>query len=379
MKALLFANTDWYLFNFRLPLARALREAGVEVVLLSPDGRYGSKLRAAGFRWHALDMQRRSLNPFRELGLLAQIARFYRRESPDIVHHFTLKSVIYGSLAARAAGIPRCVNAVTGMGYVFVSESSRARLLRPFLSGLLKVAMSSDQHRLIVQNADDRSALLQAGLVASGQIRLIPGSGVNTAIFQPSTRNNQRDSTLRVLFVGRLLWDKGVREYVEAARMLKRLGLPIEFQLAGAPDPGNPASVPLDVVQAWRDEGVVNVLGYVDDMASCLRDVDLVVLPSYREGIPKSLIEAAACGLPIVTTDAPGCRDVVEHGITGLLVSCNDVNALADAIHFMLRNPDLRAAMGAAGREKVLREFDERIVLRDTLQVYRELGMKLET
>lgn len=379
MKALLFANTDWYLFNFRLPLARALREAGVEVVLLSPDGRYGSKLRAAGFRWHALDMQRRSLNPFRELGLLAQIARFYRREYPDIVHHFTLKSVIYGSLAARAAGIPRCVNAVTGMGYVFANNAPRARLLRPFLSGLLRMALRGDRHRLILQNGDDLNAFTQAGLTAPDQIRLIPGSGVNTGVFKPADPPNPNQPTLRVLFAARLLWDKGLSEFIDAARKLHQLGLPIEFLLAGDPDPGNPASVSENVVQAWKDEGVVHVLGHVEDMAGCLRGVDVAVLPSYREGVPKSLIEAAASGLPIITTDAPGCRDVVEHGVTGLLVACRDSVALADAIHFMLRNPELRLKMGVAGRGKVLREFDERIVLSRTLQVYRELGVELST
>jgi glycosyltransferase involved in cell wall biosynthesis len=377
LKALLFANTDWYLFNFRLPLAHALREAGVEVVLLSPDGRYGEKLRAAGFRWHALDMQRRSLNPFRELGLLAQIARFYRRENPDIVHHFTLKSVIYGSLAARAAGIPRCVNAVTGMGYVFANNAPRARLLRPFLSGLLRMALRGDRHRLILQNGDDLNAFTQAGLIASDRIRLIPGSGVNTGVFKPAYPPDPHQPILRVLFAARLLWDKGLSEFIDAAGKLHQLGLPIEFLIAGDPDPGNPASVPESVVQAWRNDGVVQVLGHVEDMAACLRGVDVAVLPSYREGVPKSLIEAAASGLPIITTDAPGCRDVVEHGVTGLLVSCRDSVALADAIHFMLRNADLRLKMGVAGREKILREFDERIVLSKTLQVYRELGVDL--
>jgi glycosyltransferase involved in cell wall biosynthesis len=377
MKALLFANTDWYLFNFRLPLARALREAGVEVVLLSPDGRYGEKLRAAGFRWHALDMQRRSLNPFRELGLLAQIARFYRRESPDIVHHFTLKSVIYGSLAARAAGIPRCVNAVTGMGYVFANDALRARLLRPFLTGLLRMALRGDRHRLILQNGDDRNAFTQAGLIASERIRLIPGSGVNTGIFKPADSPVPHRPALRVLFAARLLWDKGLSEFIDAAGKLHQLGLPVEFMIAGDPDPGNPASVPESVIQTWRNQGVVKLLGHVEDMAACLRGVDVAVLPSYREGVPKSLIEAAASGLPIIATDAPGCRDVVEHGVTGLLVPCRDAVALADAIHFMLRNADLRSKMGAAGRDKVLREFDERIVLGKTLQVYRELGVEL--
>lgn len=379
MKVLLFANTDWYLYNFRLPLAHALRAAGAEVVMVSPPGPYGLKLRAAGFRWLPLRMQRRSLNPFRELGLLSQLAKLYRDEHPDLVHHFTLKCVLYGSLAARVAGIPRCINAVTGMGYVYANEAPRARVLRPFLSGLMKIALRGDQHRLILQNGDDLAAFAKAGLVSPEQVRLIPGSGVNTQLFRPPLSPVQNGASLRVLLAARLLWDKGVREYVDAARVLHQLGLPIEFLLAGDPDPGNPASVSDDVVLAWKHEGVVQVLGQVEDMAACLRSVDLAVLPSYREGVPKSLIEAAACGLPIIATDAPGCRDVVEHSVTGLLVPCRDSIALADAIHFMLRNPDLRLKMGTAGREKVLREFDERIVLSKTFDVYRELGMELST
>jgi glycosyltransferase involved in cell wall biosynthesis len=380
MKVLLFANTDWYLYNFRLPLARALRAKGAEVVLVSPQGSYGSRLEVAGFRWLPIYMQRRSLNPLRELGLLLQLARLYRRESPDIVHHFTIKCVIYGSLAARAAGILRCINAVTGMGYVYASNGLHARLLRPFISGLLRIALRGNLHRLIVQNADDCTAFMQTGLTTPNQIRLIRGSGVNTTLFQPAKTDRRSVDTLHVLFAARFLWDKGIGEFVEAARKLKGLGLPIEFILAGESDPGNPAAVPPDVVQSWRDEGLINVLGYVEDMASCLNEVDLAVLPSYyREGLPKSLIEAAACGLPIITTDTPGCRDAVVHGETGLLVPCRNVEALVEAIRFMFENPDLRARMGAAGRERVLREFDEQIVLVETLAVYQELIAEIPT
>jgi glycosyltransferase involved in cell wall biosynthesis len=176
-----------------------------------------------------------------------------------------------------------------------------------------------------------------------------------------------------LLFAARLLWDKGIQQYVDAARMLRSAGLHIEFLVAGSPDPGNPASVPAQTVQEWRDEGLITPLGHVEDMVHWLHRVDVAVLPSYREGLPKSLIEAAACGLPIITTDAPGCREIVEHGVNGLLVPCRDAQALADAIRFMVEHPDERARMGAAGREKVLREFDESIFLARTLDVYREL------
>ncbi len=373
MKVLLFANTDWYLYNFRLPLALALQAAGAEVVLVSPDGPFGARLQAAGFRWIPLPMQRLSLNPVRELALLLHLIRLYRKERPDVAHHFTIKCVVYGSLAARVAGVRRRINAVAGMGYVFSSDSPRARLLRPFVRLLLKVALSGRHSRLILQNRDDCEAFERTRLVAAPHVRMIRGSGVDTARFRPSAAPRPAAEVFRVLFAARLLWDKGVGEYVEAARRLKAQGMPVEFLLAGAPDRGNPAAVPDDVVQSWQDAGLIRALGHVEDMASCLHQVDLAVLPSYREGLPKSLLEAAACGLPIVTTHAPGCREAVEDGLTGLLVPCRDAAALAEAIRFMFEHPGERVRMGAAGRERVEREFDEKLVLGRTLAVYREL------
>lgn len=373
MKVLLFANTEWYLYNFRLALARALRAAGAEVVLISPSGPYGARLQAEGFRWIALPMARRSLNPFRELLLLLHLARLYHYEKPDIVHHFTIKCVIYGSLAARLAGIRRRINAVAGLGYVFISDELRARLLKPFVRTLMKLALGGKQSRLVLQNADDQVLFEQAGLVSAVQTVLIPGSGVNTDRFQPIKEERPRHRVFRIFFAARLLWDKGIQELVDAVRQLKADGMSIECLLAGAPDPGNPAAVPDDTVQSWHAEGLVTVLGHVDNMVEWLHQVDVAVMPSYREGMPKSLVEAAACGLPIITTDAPGCRQIVEHGINGLLVPCKDAVALAAAIRLLYGESDKRHAMGKAGRMKVLADFSEDVVLTKTLDVYREL------
>lgn len=373
MKVLLFANTEWYLYNFRLPLARALRAAGADVVLISPFGPYGVRLQAEGFRWIALPMERRSLNPVREFLFLLHLARLYRFEKPDVVHHFTIKCVIYGSLAARLTGIHRRVNAVAGMGYVFISDEIRARLLRPFVRVLMKLALRGNQSRLVLQNADDLAMIERAGLVGAVQTVLIPGSGVNTDRFQPGEGVATERPVFRVFFAARLLWDKGIQELVGAVRQLKAEGMSIECLLAGAPDPGNPAAVPEDTVQSWRAEGLVTVLGHIDDMVEWLHQVDVAVMPSYREGMPKSLVEAASCGLPIITTDAPGCRQIVEHGINGLLVPCKDAGALADAIRVLYGDADKRIAMGKAGRAKVLAEFSEDIILSRTLDVYREL------
>lgn len=372
MKVLLFANTAWYLFNFRLALARALRTRGAEVVMISPDGPYGVRLQKEGFRWIPLAMERRSLNPVREMQFLFNLTRLYRLEQPDVAHHFTIKCVVYGSLAAHMAKLSRRINAVAGMGYVFTSTDMRARLLRPFVRQLIKLALAGKHSRLIVQNTDDYAAF-ETSVVSPDRIRLIRGSGVDTKYFAPSLLERPKDGTVRLLFAARLLWDKGVSEYVEASRILKSRGLRLEFFLAGSPDTGNPASIPLSTVRKWADEGLVRVLGHVDDMLQWLRQVDIAVLPSYREGIPKSLIEAAACGLPIVTTDMPGCRDVVDHGVNGLLVPSKDALALAEAIRFLYDRPDERARMGLASRRRAVEEFAEDIVVSKTLDVYREI------
>jgi glycosyltransferase involved in cell wall biosynthesis len=304
--------------------------------------------------------------------LLVWLVRLVRAERVDLVHGFTIKCAVYGSLAARLAGVAGRVNAVAGMGYVFTSADLTARLLRPVVRTLLRLALSGSGARLILQNPDDVALFEEAGLVDPAWIRLIPGSGVDCARFAPSPARSAHDR-FRVVLPARLLWDKGVAEYVEAARLLRREGRAVDFLLAGDPDPGNPAAVPETTVRRWTEEGVVQWLGHVDDMPALFRSVDAVALPSYREGLPKGLIEAGACGLPLVTTDVPGCREVVTDGVDGLLVPVRDGKALASAIARLAEDPALCARLGAAARREALAEFDERIVVERTMAVYAEL------
>jgi len=373
MKILLFANTDWYLYNFRLPLAKAIRELGAEVVLVSPPGEYGPRLEAEGFRWIPLQMNRRGVNPWAEIRVVSALASMYRRERPYLVHHFTIKSVIYGTIAGRLAGIPNQVNAVVGLGHVFTSDSPRARILRPILRALFRLVLRMPHGRMILQNSDDRDLFLKNRLVVPDSIRVIRGSGVNTARFCTQRLEDPQGKGLRVLMATRLLWEKGVGEYAEAARVLKPILPDAEFLLAGAPDDGNPSSVSSATIARWQKEGVLTALGHVENMAALLQGVDIAVLPSYREGTPRILLEAAACGLPIVATDVPGCREIVEHKVNGLLVPPKDPKAIAEAIRYIASHPQEKRRMGEAGRRKVLREFDERIVIRRTMEVYREL------
>ena len=374
---LLFANTDWYLYNFRRSLAIALRDAGYDVLLVSPPGQYGERLKDLGFRWVGAPMDRRSLNPLREAALLRWLRQLMVREKVALVHGFTIKCAVYGALAARMAGVPARVNAVAGMGYVFTSDAHMARLLRPVVRTLMRAALGGRNARLILQNPDDVGVFVRAGLVSADAIRLIPGSGVDCERFTPPDRGLQGSSTsaqrLRVVLPARLLWDKGVAEYVEAARQLLTAGREIDFLLAGDPDPGNPAAVPEATIHDWVARGWVKWLGHVDDMPALYHSVDIVVLPSYREGLPKGLIEAAACALPLITTDSPGCREVVDHEVSGLQIPVKDAPALARAIARLHDSPELRRRLGAAAREKALAEFDERIVIERTLAVYEEL------
>ncbi len=242
MKLILFANTDWYLYNFRRSLALGAKAAGHDVVLVSPPGPYGEELLGLGLRWVPAPMERRSLNPLRELALLAWLWRLVRAEKADCVHGFTIKCAVYGAVAARLAGAAR-VNAVAGMGYVFISDEMRARILRPIVRVLMRAVFGGARSRLILQNPDDLAFCETIGVTSSENIRLIPGSGVDCSRFFPPA-TDQRNEPLRVVLAARMLWDKGIGEFVEAARLLRKENRPLRFVLAGNPDPGNPASIP---------------------------------------------------------------------------------------------------------------------------------------
>jgi glycosyltransferase involved in cell wall biosynthesis len=374
MKFILFANTDWYLYNFRLSTALELKARGHEVVMLSPPGEFGSRFAAHGLRWRTLPMDRASLNPLREAATLRALARILKDERPDLLHSFTVKCAVYGALASRVTRVPAVVNAVAGMGYVFTSDRLKARALRPVVKLLMRMTLAAGNSRLVLQNPDDAEAFARSRMVPERQIRVIRSSGVDTSRFFPPAEGRQ-DSRLRVLLAARLLWEKGIGEFVEASRALRREGRDIEFVLAGMPDSGNPRSVMRDEVQRWADEGLVTWLGHVEDMPALMRGVDVMALPSYyREGVPKSLVEGAASGLAIVTTDLPGCREVVrEHGADGLHVEPRNAKSLAQCLAALDDDRALLLRLGVRAREQALAHFDERSVIQQTVDVYDEL------
>ena len=375
MKVILFANTDWYLYNFRLSTALHLKACGADVVMLSPPGDFGARFADHGIRWLTLQMDRASLNPISESMTLRRLARVLDTERPDLLHNFTVKCAVYGAIAARATRIPAVVNAVAGMGYVFTSNRPKARLLRPIVKALIRGTVGSGRSRLILQNPDDEQEFLSSRLVPSQMIRMIRSSGVDISRFRPALNAASEGRPLRVVLAARLVWEKGIREFVDASAILQKQGRQIEFMLAGLPDPGNPRSVASADAERWHEQGLVRWLRHVEDMPGLLSSVDVMVLPSYyREGVPKSLIEAAACGLALVTTDLPGCREVVSvHGVDGLHVRPRDADSLAGALANLDDDRSLVKELGENARRKALSEFDERLVIEKTMAVYAEL------
>lgn len=367
---LFFVTEDFYFESHRLPLALAARDAGLRVVLVTRCGERSAHLRQLGIEVIPLEIERGSVNLVRDLALLCRLCGIYRQVRPDVVHHVAMKPVIYGSLAARVTGIHRVVNALAGLGFVFSSTAPKARLLRPIVRLLLRFVLAAPGSRLILQNRDDQAMFPHEGLCPVEQIRLVPGVGVDLQRFivQP-----EPEGRVRIVLPARMLADKGVVEFVEAARMLRERGLEAECVLVGGTDSQNPAAISEKQLRSWHDAGLVSWIGHCADMPSSLAACHIVCLPSYREGLPKALLEACASGRPIVTTDVPGCRDVVRDEVNGLLARVRDAADLADKLARLVTDPELRRRMGAAGRVSAELNFSSERSAEQTLDIYREL------
>ncbi|MEW5729770.1 MAG: glycosyltransferase family 4 protein [Pseudomonadota bacterium] len=369
-RLLFLVTEDWYFMSHRLHLALAAKAAGYEVAVATRLSSHGDALHSAGVTVLPFAMGRRAGNPLVELWSLVSLLRSWR---PDILHTVALKPAVLGSAAALLAGVPSVVNAVSGMGYVYINQTIRARLLRPLLTAALRLLIGRRRCHLIVQNVDDRAFFVDGGLVPGARVHLIRGSGVDVTRF---TAMPEPEGTAVAALVARLLWDKGVGELVEAARLLRARNIPLRVALVGRPDPANPRSIPEETVRRWVAEGVVEWWGHSDDVAEVWRRAAIAVLPSYREGLPKALLEAAACGRPAVTTDVPGCREVVADGDNGLLVPVRSVEPLADALARLAGDAVLRRTLGERGRQRAEEEFSESRVAKETLDVYDRLRLR---
>ncbi|MCH8111276.1 MAG: glycosyltransferase family 4 protein [Proteobacteria bacterium] len=367
-KVMFLIAEDWYFLSHRQPLAQACRDLGWEVVIATRVHRHGETIRGMGFSLVPIQMDRRNRNVFKELRTIFELVRILAKERPNILHQVGLKPVIYGSIAAMICPPDVVVNALAGMGYVFTASHLRVRMVRAVMRRMLQLCLRPKNHRLLVQNDEDAAAFMVGCKIAPDHITVIRGSGVNVDRYVPVP---EPEGEVVVAVVSRMLKDKGIREVVLAARELKRRGTKVRVLLVGRPDPANPSSIGEDTLRQWHREGCIEWLGHQNDIAAVWSKAHIAVLPSYREGLPKSLLEAAACGRPIVTTDVPGCRDVVVDGVNGFLVPTKSWIELADAIEVLAGSRELRRRMGAAGRARVEARFSQDIVIRQTLDLYR--------
>jgi glycosyltransferase involved in cell wall biosynthesis/peptidoglycan/xylan/chitin deacetylase (PgdA/CDA1 family) len=351
------------------------------VAVVCPPDEYAPRLvRDQQVRWIPWQIERSSMNPFGNLAAVLSLLRIYRREAPDLVHHFTIKAILYGTLAARRAGVDAIVNSVTGLGHVFLSDRLVAQAVRPCIRRWYTWSLTAEGVRAVFQNRDDLEILAACSPELVQHAVLTRGSGVDLQRFAPPVSSGNGQGPKRVLFAGRLIHEKGIREFVQAAHRCRQQGIDACWVACGGPDPGNPSSVDDDTLRRWQEEGSVQFLGHVECMEAELAKADVVVLPSYREGTPRVLLEAAAMGKPAVATDVPGCREVVEHGENGLLVPPRDATALADAVQQLLADDLLCANLGTAGRQRMEDHFDERDVVTQTLRIYSQMvGPKKET
>lgn len=368
-KVLILLNDLPFFVSHRLPLAFAALMAGYEVHVATPPEN-SIDLSVYGIRYHQLTLSRRGRSLLGELRTFASVVRIMNAVKPDLVHLVTIKPVLYGGIAARLVAVPAVVSAVSGLGAVFIARGFLASCFRSIVNRLYRLAFGHPNLAVIFQNQDDRQQFVRNGLVAAGNTVLVRGSGVDLAEY-PCV--SEPEGVCVVTMVSRLLVDKGVCEFVEAARVLRARHVEVIMRVIGDPDPGNPATITREQLDAWKQRGDVEFLGFRTDIAHQYAVSNIACLPSYREGLPKSLVEAAACGRAVITTDVPGCRYVIEPGNTGLLVPVRDALALADAIEYLVRNPEQRTRMGAAGRDFAEREFGIKGVVDAHMQLYQRL------
>ena len=370
MKILFVINAHEFTAAHRLPMLQGAKAQGHTVEAVAPVGSPAARrLQDEGFVTHPIRLSRRGLRFWEELLAIRELITLYRALKPDLIHHATIKPVLYGSIAARYAGYPAVVNAITGLGYVYTSTNWRSRVLRVAVNGLYRYALNYPRQRIIFQNQDDYDVLSRIGAFNSQQAVLIPGSGVDITEFSPS---EEPEGVPLAILPARLIRDKGIHDFVAAAEALQKQGVQARFVLVGGLDTGNPGGIAEADVNAWVAQGVVEWWGQANDMAPIYQRSHIVVLPSFREGLPKVLLEAGACTRPVITTDAPGCRDAIVDGKTGFMVPVGDSHALAQRIQTLLEDPRLRRSMGRAGREMVEEQFSTDRIVADTLRVYED-------
>ena len=366
-KIIISLNTSWNIYNFRLNLARTLKENGYEVALVAPYDEYSNRL-GEDFEYHDIYMNNKGTHPLEDLKTLMGFYRLYKKIKPDIVLNYTIKPNIYGNIACDLLGI-KTINNISGLGTVFIKES----LVTKIVKYLYRYSLGKSS-KVFFQNSDDRDLFIDNGLVSKQICDLVPGSGIDTNKFKP-VKYEKEDEVFIFLLIARMLWDKGIGEYVEAAQILKNKYENVEFQLLGSLDASNNTAISKEQMQEWVDAGYVTYLGVTDNVEEFIKKADCVVLPSYREGTPRTLLESASMAKPIVTTNVVGCKEVVDDEVNGYLCKVRNAGDLADKMEMMLGLSESgRIQMGKKGREKMIREFDESIVIGKYLEVISEVS-----
>lgn len=361
---------DWYFWSHRLDLARAARDAGFDVTIATRVTDHGKQIQEEGFHLIPISLFRRNRNPLRELSAIAELVGIYRCVRPHLVHHVAMKPILYGSLAAWVAQVPATLNAFAGLGYLFTNSERQRGGLHWLMTAALRSAIGRSGSTVLFQNEADRDELVQTGIVRRSHTRVIAGSGIDVTAF--SVKPSPQGTPLVVL-PSRMLWDKGVGEFVQAARILKGKGVDARFVLVGRCDEDNPADIGWEQLSRWVGEGTIEWWGHRNDMSAVYEGATLVVLPSYREGLPKVLLEAAACGKAIIATDVPGCRDIVQDEVNGVLVPPRDSSILAMSIANLLLDPHARETMGVRSREMAVAKWAGPKISEQVLSLYHEL------
>jgi glycosyltransferase involved in cell wall biosynthesis len=367
-KLLYLVSEDWYFMSHRIPMARSAQKAGYEVHVATRIGEFADQIQKEGFLLHPIHWRRGNMNPVRLLAAILETRRIYKRVQPDLVHHVAVVPTLIGSIAALGLPVIR-LNALAGLGFTFTSDTATARVMRPMARQLLRWLLKRPDSTVLVQNPDDYAVVAALG-VPKQSIALIAGSGVDVDALTPLP---EPAGLFTVGYVGRLLDDKGVRTLVRAHELLAQRGITIKTLLAGDPDSSNPASIPDHVLAGWKRIPNLQLLGHVDDIRSVWTQAHVAVLPSRREGLPKSLLEAAACSRPLIATDVPGCREIARDGVNALLVPWDNPGALADAIERLMKDRDLRARFGAASRQVAVSEYSSRRIADDISALYARL------
>ncbi len=371
MKVLYFVSVDWYFISHRFDLAKEMVRQGNEVVLVTSLGAYRQVLESAGIKVIDFNVGRSNFNIFNDVRLFCQLVKIYRSEMPDLVHHVAMKPVLYGSLAARFAGVSSVVNALGGLGFVFSSDSLRAKIYRVLLVTFLRLSLRRGHSHFIFQNQENIDLFLKAKILSAAQISLQRGAGVCLSHFNVTPESG---GTPLVILASRMIWDKGIAEFVKAARIVRELGFSVDFKLYGRVDLENPNSIPEKQLHAWTSEGVVTWGGESKNINNLFARSAIVCLPTfYGEGVPKVLIEAASCGRPIITTDTPGCNDIVHDGDNGILIEPKSVQSLVDALIVLLESAELRQSMGCNGRKRVESGFSMHEIIAETSDIYSRL------